>query len=178
MSGLTTLARPYAKAAFELARDANALSRWDELLAVAAEIVSSESMESLLGNPVVDRSQTVDIITDALGEAAGEAFNGFITVLGQNQRLALLPEIAELFRELREEAEGRLSVRVVSAVPLEKEQKDRMTRALAKRFGRDIELESAVDEAVLGGAVIYAGGQVIDGSLRGRLHKLQASLSR
>lgn len=178
MSSMTTLARPYAKAAFELARDAGELSRWDALLSLAAEIVSSEPMAGLLANPMVERSQAVDIVTGALGESASEAFNGFIAVLGHNKRLALLPGISELFRELREEAEGRLSVRVVSAVPLEQEQKDRMTQALAKRFGREIELESAVDEAVLGGAVIYAGDQVIDGSLRGRLHKLQASLSR
>ncbi|NND44019.1 MAG: F0F1 ATP synthase subunit delta, partial [Xanthomonadales bacterium] len=117
-SGLTTLARPYAKAAFELARAEDALSRWDELLAVAGNIVASEEMARLLKDPMVARERVVAILVDALGEQAGDSFAGFIRVLGENDRLALLPSISELFRELREEHEGRLSVRVVSAVPL------------------------------------------------------------
>jgi len=178
MSSLTTLARPYAKAAFELANAQGELSRWDELLTVAGRIVATEEVARLLGNPMVERARVVEILNGALGEEAGDTFAGFIAVLGQNDRLGLLPGIAELFRELREEAERRLSVRVVSAVALEKDQQERMKQALAKRFERDIEMESVVDVTVLGGAVIYAGDQVIDGSLRGRLQKLQASLSK
>lgn len=178
MSSLTTLARPYAKAAFELARAEGELSRWDELLTLAGRIVDTDEVARLLGNPMVSRTRVVDIITGALNEEAQGKFADFIDVLGQNDRLALLPPIAELFRELREEDEGRLSVRVVSAVPLEDEQRERMKAALAKRYNREIEMRSEVDQAVLGGAVIYAGDQVIDGSLRGRLQKLQSSLSR
>jgi F-type H+-transporting ATPase subunit delta len=178
MSSLTTLARPYAKAAFELARGADALSRWDDLLGVVSEIVTAEPMASLLGNPRVEKAQLIGIIHEALGEAADQHFRDFIAVLGRNSRLPLLPEIAALFRVLRQDEEKRLSVRVVSAVPLAGDQETRLKQALAKRYERDIELESVVDKAVLGGAVIYAGGEVIDGSLRGRLQKLQASLSR
>lgn len=178
MSSLTTLARPYAKAAFELAKGADALSRWDDLLVVVSEIVTKEPMASLLGSPQVEKSQLIGIINEALGESADQHFRDFISVLGQNDRLPLLPEIAALFRVLRQDEEQRLSVRVVSAVPLEGDQETRLKQALAKRYQRDIELESVVDQSVLGGAVIYAGGEVIDGSLRGRLQKLQASLSR
>jgi F-type H+-transporting ATPase subunit delta len=178
MSSLTTLARPYAKAAFQLAKEQDALSRWDGLLGLAGQIVGSEPMENLLGNPLVEKAKVVGIVTGALGEAADQRFADFIAVLGLNKRLSLLPAISELFRELREEAEQRLSVRVVSAIPLELDQRERLQRALASRFERDIEMESVVDGSVLGGAVIYAGDQVIDGSLRGRLNKLQTSLSR
>jgi F-type H+-transporting ATPase subunit delta len=178
MSSLTTLARPYAKAAFELARGADALSHWDDLLGVVSEIVTAEPMASLLGSPQVEKSQLIEIINEALGESADQHFGDFIAVLGRNGRLPLLPEISALFRMLRQDEEQRLSVRVVSAVPLAGDQEMRLKQALAKRYQRDIELESVVDQSVLGGAVIYAGGEVIDGSLRGRLQKLQASLSR
>ena len=101
---------------------------------------------------------------------------GYLTVLADNGRLQLLPEIAGLYRGLRAEAERRLQVRVVSAVPLDDSQAGRMREALARRFDCEIELENEIDERVIGGAVIYAGDEVIDGSLRGRLQKLSSNL--
>jgi F-type H+-transporting ATPase subunit delta len=177
MSNLATLARPYAKAAFELAQDRDALADWDRLLNVAGQVVSEAPMSALLGNPLARASQAVAIITEALGDEADSTFVNFIGVLGDNDRLSLLPEIAVLFRGFREEAEKRLSVRVVSAIALEQDQAERMKAALAKRFDREIEMVSEIDASVLGGAVIYAGDQVIDGSLLGRLQRLQANLS-
>ena len=177
MSSPTTLARPYAKAAFELAQGQDALSGWARLLGAAGEIVSEESMAALLGNPLADSGLVIGILTEALGGDLDTRFTGFIDVLGDNDRLSLLPEIAALFRQLKDEAEKRLSVRVVSAIALEEEQAERMKKALASRFECEIEMNSEIDASVLGGAVIYAGDQVIDGSLLGRLQKLQANLS-
>ena len=177
MSNLATLARPYAKAAFELAQAQGALGNWDGLLDAAGQAVSESAMTALLGNPLAESSQAIGIITEALGEDVDSRFVNFIGVLGDNDRLSLLPQIAEQFRGLREEAEKRLSVRVVSAVALEDDQAERMKAALAQRFDREIEMVSEIDASVLGGAVIYAGDQVIDGSLLGRLQKLQANLS-
>jgi F-type H+-transporting ATPase subunit delta len=174
---LTTLARPYAKAAFELAQGQGALADWDRLLGLAGDIVAEESMATLLGNPLAGSGQAINIIVEALGGELDTGFSNFIEVLGDNDRLTLLPQIAVLFRHFREEAEKRLSVRVVSAIALEDDQAEGMKQALAKRFEREIEMESVIDASVLGGAVIYAGDQVIDGSLLGRLQKLQAKLS-
>ena len=177
MSSLTTLARPYAKAAFELARGGDVLAEWDAMLAAAGEIVSDETMASLLANPLVNSTQAIGILSDALGGEADEHFGRFLNVLGENSRLSLFPEISRLFRQLKEEAEKRLSVRVVSAIALEDDQASRMKEALAKRFDREIEMVREIDASVLGGAVIYAGDQVIDGSLLGRLKKLENNLS-
>jgi len=177
MSNLTTLARPYAKAAFSLAQEQFDLAGWDHLLRTAGAIVSDETVAGLLTNPEVSREQTLGLITDALGESAGERFTGFLSVLGENKRLPLLPEIAVLFSELRQEEEKRLRVQVVSAIELEPDQAQRLEKALAKRFDREIEMENIIDTSVLGGAIVYAGDQVIDGSLRGRLEKLQAGLA-
>jgi F-type H+-transporting ATPase subunit delta len=177
MSSLTTLARPYAKAAFELAEAEQALTRWDDMLGLASDIVTEPSMASLLGNPDFSNTQAVELITGVAGEAFDRRFQDFLKVLTDNDRLSLLPQICELYQALREEAENRLSVKVVSAIPLDEEQTGRMQQALARRFDCEIELENEIDADIIGGAVVYAGDQVIDGSLRGRLQKLSNSLA-
>jgi len=164
MSSLTTLARPYAKAAFELARDGSDLAGWDDMLTLAGTIAFEESVAGLLENPHVGATRVVKLLVDIGGERFSETFRDFISVLGSNGRLPLLPEITVLYRRMRQKAENRLYVRVVSA--------------LARRFESEVELESEIDPGVLGGAVIYAGDQVIDGSLLGRLRKLEQNLSR
>jgi F-type H+-transporting ATPase subunit delta len=178
MSSLTTLARPYAKAAFELARAGNDLAGWDRMLTLAGAIARDESVAGLLESPHVGARRLVQLLADIGGERFTEKFRDFLSVVAANNRLSLLPEITMLYRRLRQEMERRLHVRVVSAVPLEEDQSSRMRGALARRFESEIELESEIDPGVLGGAVIYAGDQVIDGSLLGRLHKLEQNLSR
>jgi len=177
MSSLTTLARPYAKAAFELAQGEQALARWDGMLSLASEIVENAAMANLLDSPDVSNAQAVAIIMEAAGEAFDSRFRDYVSVLSENSRLSLLPQVTGLFRTLRDEAEKRLSVKVVSAVPLDEGQAGRMREALARRFDCEIELENEIDAGVIGGAVVYAGDQVIDGSLRGRLQKLSNSLA-
>lgn len=177
MSSLTTLARPYAKAAFELARTENNLARWDELLGAVATVAAEKSMAEWLESPQSSPVKAVEIISGVLGSDPDARFLGFLNVLASNDRLSLSAEIARLFGLLRQEAEKRLKVRVVSAVTLADDQVERIKAALAKRFDRDITLQNDVDPEVLGGAIIYAGDQVIDGSLVGRLKRLEASLN-
>jgi F-type H+-transporting ATPase subunit delta len=177
MSSLTTLARPYAKAAFALAESEQALARWEEMLTLASTIATDDTMSELLGSPQISSAEAARLMADSAGSAFDDRFRDFMAVLGANGRLALLPEITRLFQRLREKAEKRLRVRVVSAVPLDAEQSARMREALARRFSCEIELENEIDEAVIGGAVVYAGDEVIDGSLRGRLQQLSSSLA-
>ncbi|KAA9131655.1 F0F1 ATP synthase subunit delta [Marinihelvus fidelis] len=176
MSNETTLARPYAKAAFGVAKDAGDLAGWGAALAAASAAVSEPKMAAWLGAPSLDRAKAVGMINDAVG--GDEKFGRFLAVLAENDRLPLLPEITAMFGQLREAAEGRLEVKVVSAVALDDDQAARMKTALAKRYDREIDLANEVDASVLGGAVIYAGDEVIDGSLKGRLDKLSATLNR
>jgi F-type H+-transporting ATPase subunit delta len=165
MSSVTTLARPYAKAAFALAQEGQALARWDEMLNLAAAIATNDTMAELLESPQLSSAGAAAMIGDMGGEALDGRFRDFLAVLADNGRLQLLPEITRLFQRLRAEAEKRLQVRVVSAVPLDEDQSMRLRDALARRFERDIELENEIDE-------------VIDGSLRGRLQQLSSSLAR
>jgi F-type H+-transporting ATPase subunit delta len=177
MSSLTTLARPYAKAAFELAQGEQALVAWDEMLVLASDIVTEPSVANLLGSPDFGNDQAIQLIIEVAGEAFNSRFRDFLAVLASNDRLSLLPHVSELYQALREEAENRLSVKVVSAIPLDEGQAERMREALARRFECEIELENEIDSEIIGGAVVYAGDQVIDGSLRGRLHTLSNSLA-
>ncbi|MGB5290794.1 MAG: F0F1 ATP synthase subunit delta [Lysobacterales bacterium] len=177
MSNARTLARPYAKAAIELAVAENATGRWNEMLDLASAAVTDQSLAILLDSPHASNSQIVQILLDTAGEAFDDRFKSFLSVLADNKRLALLPEIAVLYQALREESDGLLRVRVVSAFALDEDQATRLKAALAKRFDREILLEAEVDPSVIGGAVVYADGQVIDGSLKDRLSKLSNSLS-
>lgn len=177
MGNATTLARPYAKAAFELAVAENATAGWNDMLNLASSAVTEKSLASLLESPHASSSQVVGILADAAGEAFDAKFRNFLAVLAENKRLSLLPEIAALYQERREEAEKLLRVRVVSAFALDADQAARLQHALAKRFEREILLQPEVDSSLIGGAVIYAGDQVIDGSLKDRLARLSNSLS-
>jgi F-type H+-transporting ATPase subunit delta len=177
MSNVTTLARPYAKAAFELADADNATGQWNDMLDLASAMVSEESMANLLQSPEVSGSQIVEMLSGIAGEAFDNRFRDFLAVLAENKRFPLLPEISSLYQKLREEADRLLRVKVVSAFALDDSQATRLKDALARRFEREILLESEVDSSIIGGAVVYADGQVIDGSLKDRLTKLSNSLS-
>ena len=177
MSSLTTLARPYAKAAFELASSDDNLATWDDMLAAAAVITAEERMAGWLQSPHSTADMAVKIIAEAMGGEVDARFQGYLGVLADNGRLSLCAEISTMFKQLRQDAEKRLQVRVVSAVALDDAETERMQLALAKRFEREITLSNEIDANVLGGAIIYAGDQVIDGSLLGRLDRLEASLN-
>ena len=177
MSSLTTLARPYAKAAFELAQSDSNLAGWDDMLSAVSSVTDNADMASWLQSPHSTASKAVEIITEAMGGDVDPRFQGYLGVLADNDRLSLCREISRLFQKLRQTAEKRLEVRVVSATPLQGSQAERMQSALAKRFDCEITISNDVDPEVLGGAIIYAGDQVIDGSLVGRLKRLETSLN-
>ena len=174
MSQALTLARPYARAAFSLARDAGTLPAWSQALAFAARVAADPTVAALLGNPGLIQADATTLLAP---EGADATFGNFLGLLFENRRLPLLPEIAGMFDELRFEAERVVKAKVTSAVPMPAAELDTIKAALKKRFGRDVEVETAVDESLIGGAVIDAGDVVIDGSLKGKLGRLQAALA-
>ena len=174
MSQALTLARPYARAAFAIARDGNALPAWSDALALAARVAADPRVAALLGNPKLAAADAVTLLSS---DGVGEAFANFLGLLFENRRLPLLPEIAGLFDELRFEAERVVKAKVTSAAALPESELATLKAALCKRFGREVEVETAVDAELIGGAVIDAGDVVIDGSLKGKLGRLQAALS-
>ena len=174
MSQALTLARPYARAAFAIARDAGALPAWSDALAFAARVAADPTVSALLGNPGLIQADATTLLAP---EGADAMFGNFLGLLFENRRLPLLPEIAGMFDELRFEAERVVKAKVTSAVPMPAAELETIKAALKKRFGRDVEVETAVDESLIGGAVIDAGDVVIDGSLKGKLARLQTALA-
>jgi F-type H+-transporting ATPase subunit delta len=176
MAELSTLARPYAEAIFRLARERNELAAWSDRLDAAAGVVGDARMLALIADPNVPLSKAVEILLSIAGGALGEAGGSMIRVLAENDRLTLLPEIRAQFELLRAEAEGVLEATVTTAMALTDAQKKGLIAALRSKFGRDVHVEVAIDPELIGGAVVSLGDRVIDGSVRGRLHKMASAL--
>ena len=176
MAQAITLARPYARAAFELARASGALSAWSQALGFAAAVAKDPRVSALGTDPRVQSSQLValHLPQDMDGSAP---FAMFLGELAERRRLALLPEVADLFEQYKREAESQLLVKVTSAMALDAAQAEQLKASLKRRFKRDIELETQVDPSLLGGVVIDTGSEVIDGSVRGRLARLSGALA-
>jgi F-type H+-transporting ATPase subunit delta len=172
-----TIARPYAKAAFEAARDSNALGAWSQGLKLAAEIVADPRVAELVRNPEVETSRIADLINGVGGAKLGPEMQNFVRVLAANRRLLILPEIAGHFEAQRAEVENTVAVEVISAVALDAAQTQKLAAALHTRLKRQINMQNTVDPALLGGAVIRAGDLVIHGSLKGRLERMRTELA-
>ncbi len=175
MAELSTLARPYAKAVFELAQAEGKLSDWSESLASLAAVTAAEEVKALLGNPHVTDAKLAELVTEA-GKLDAAGAN-LVRLLAANRRLHAAGLIAEQYEAMRAEAEGRVDVDVVSASELSGEQQDKLAKALTKRLGREVRLECRVEPELLGGAVIRAGDLVIDGSLKAELQRLSHSVA-
>jgi F-type H+-transporting ATPase subunit delta len=172
-----TIARPYAKAAFEYARDARAFGEWSAGLALAAQIVEDPGVAPLTKNPQWTAEQLATLVTDVGGSKLNAGMQNFVRVLAENHRLLLLPQIAAHFEELRSDAENTVDVQVVSAVPLDAAQTAKLSAALSTRLKRTVRMQNSVDATLLGGAVVRAGDLAIDGSLKGRLERLATDLT-
>ncbi len=174
MSQATTLARPYARALFLLAKETGQLKSVSESLSFSAQACVVPELAALLGNPRVSNAQLLDLLSPA---EANETMQRFLSVLAENNRLALLPDVSELFEQLRAESEHVLKANVTSAVAMSDAELSKLTEALKKRFGRDVEVQTAVDASLIGGAIIDTGDMVIDGSVRNKLARLNAGLA-
>lgn len=177
MSELSTLARPYASAAFELAKEQKAFDRWSKMLAFMAAVAHDGEMRRVLDSPRLSEEQAAEMFIAVCEERIDDDGRNFIRLLAENRRLPLAPEITALFEFMRREAEGKIDAEVVSAQELGKAKLEAIAKALKTRLGREVNLTARIDEELLGGAVIRAGDLVIDGSIRGRLNKLSTALS-
>jgi len=174
MSQALTLARPYARAAFAAARDEGRLDAWSQALAFAAQVAADPRVAGLLLNPGLGDEDAVALLAPAGADAA---FLRFLGLLAEAGRLPLLAEVAGLFEQLCAEDQRVVRATVTSAAELSAQELDQLRAALRRRFGREVELRTAVDPGLIGGAVIDAGEVVIDGSLKGKLARLQTALA-
>jgi F-type H+-transporting ATPase subunit delta len=174
MSELTTIARPYAKAAFEFAVEKQTVSDWNDMLVFAAQVANNQQVSSFIANKAAE--EQANIFISVCAEQINEYGQNLVKVLAENGRLAALPEVAELFTEFKAEYDKEIDVDIISAAELAQAQVATLVSALEKRFSRKIKLNCSVDETLVGGLIVKAGDNVIDGSLRGKLNRLATTL--
>jgi len=175
MSELTTVARPYAKAAFDYAVDANAIDNWLEMLVFAAAVSQDNTIKGYISGGVsVEQAQ--DIFLKICDEQLDSNGQNFIKIMAENGRLLVLPQVVALFSELKAEHEKTAIVDVTSAVELTVEQITTLSAALEKRLARKVKLNCIVDTSVVSGLIIKAGDMVIDGSIRNKLNRLATTM--
>jgi F-type H+-transporting ATPase subunit delta len=176
MAELTTIARPYAEAAFALARDANALPVWSSMLRYASAVVAEPRMARALDNPKFTAGDKEALLLSVCGDKLDALGRSFVRVLIEADRVALLPQIDALFEELRNEAEGVAKARIDTAFPLTDADLAGLTAALEKRFGKRIEASVTVNPELIGGARISVGDTVIDASVQAQLQAMASRL--
>jgi F-type H+-transporting ATPase subunit delta len=180
MADNVTVARPYAKALFDLALEHNQLSSWSKVLQDLSYCISDPHAYQFINNP----ESTVEMQHELLMSVMHKSSYGLdlkwidhlIFLLTENKRLLLLPDIFAQFEALRREQEKTLTVNVNSYAVLTQEQQQQLIQSLSHRLQRQVDLHINIDKSLLGGAVIRAGDLVIDGSVRGKLTKLGAQL--
>jgi len=174
----TTLARPYARAAFEHARTAGDLAAWQAALSELAAITAEPKVAAAMRDPNQTAAQRAATRCGLAGDAAPSAVANLLSIMADNGRLSLLPEVAMLFDQLKQAVESTVAVHVTSAYPLSDAETQQLADTMQEKLARSITLTSETDPLLLGGALIRADDLVIDGSVRGRLNKLAGTLTQ
>lgn len=175
MAESQTIARPYAEAAFKLARELGALPAWSDALARLAAVARASGAAELIGNPALAAAQVAGVIAETAGTLSPEQRN-FVGLLAENERLTVLPEIAVQFEALRNAHEGVVDVQVASAYPLTDAQFADVVATLERKVGGKVKATVEVDPELIGGVSIRIGDEVTDLSVRGKLQQLAGAL--
>lgn len=177
MAEVSTIARPYAKAAFECAADKGALTEWSSMLAIMAAVSQMPQVRRLLDSPSQGYAAKAALFTDLCGDALNDGAKNFVAVLAEHKRLSVLAAIAADFETLKAGLEQSLDVEITSAFELTDAQQEKLRSALSNKWQKNISLQSRVDSSLIGGVVIRTGDMVIDGSLRGKLARLSEAVN-
>ena len=176
MAELITVARPYAEAVFSLASEAKRLDQWSEALGWLAAMVNNQDVANAVTNPKNTAKEVEALMLGVLAERADEAVKGLVHTLVENSRLMLLPEIANQFELLKAQAEGVVDAIAETAFPMSEEQKADLTTTLSKKYGKTVRLDVRDNADLIGGVRVLVGDDVIDASVRGKLHAMAAGL--
>ncbi len=167
-----TLARPYAKAAFQAAREQQQLNEWSEILTLAGFVARNDVIRKLLTNPGMQELKKAELILEVTEKTISERQHNFFELLAENRRLALLPEIAALFNMYRADLERTVDLDVTAAFELTDEQQQKLTQVLSAKLERKVSITASLDKSIIGGVIIRSGDLVIDASVRGKLAKM------
>ncbi len=176
MSELATLARPYAAAAFKRAKETGTDGKWSKSLAFMSAVLSDKAIVAIVDNPKVGSARLSALMLDICKEQVDTEVENFLKLLVQNNRLKLLPAIAEIFESFKAEDEGYVEVEVLTAYAFSKEAKQDFASKLEKTLNKKVHMNISVDKSLIGGVLVRAGDRVIDGSIRGQLQQMQKAL--
>ncbi len=176
MSELATLARPYAVAVFKRAKETDSAKTWSKNLAFLAAVLSDKSISGVIDDPKIGKSALLTLLLDICEGQIDQEGSNFLKLLIENNRLGLITAITEIFETYKAEDEGSIDVDVSTAFAFTKESKQSFNTTLEKTFGKKINMKIAVDSSLIGGVLVRAGDQVIDGSVRGQLQQLAQRL--
>ncbi|MFD1382929.1 F0F1 ATP synthase subunit delta [Rhodanobacter aciditrophus] len=177
MAELKTVARPYAKAAFEVAREQGQVAEWANMLSILATATTEPKLKNALQNPAFSAQEKATALADVCSEVITEQGKSYLLSLAYNKRLTLIPAIAELFEQFKLNYEKAVDVVVTSAFPMTTEQEQTLAASLGKKLDRNVNLTSETDASLIGGVVIRTGDLIIDGSVRGKLAKLAEAIN-
>ncbi|OIN13885.1 F0F1 ATP synthase subunit delta [Oceanisphaera psychrotolerans] len=172
---MKTIARPYAKAAFDFAVEKKAVDNWLTMLSFAAEVVQNKQMDEVI-NGNLNAEKMADVFLAVCGEQLDEQGQNLIKAMAANGRLSVLPAVVLEFAAMKAELDREVEADVVSAAKLTKQQMAKIQASLEKRLERKVKLNCSVDKSLMAGIIIKAGDMVIDGSVRGRLSRLAETL--
>jgi len=176
MAEPSTVARPYAEAAFKLANEAGALAKWSEMLSALAQVSADAGVRAAVADPNLSDAKVAGLFISILSGRLDAQAENFVRVLAQNGRLDLLPEMRMQFEALKNEREGVVEAEVHSAFELSDAQLADLVQCLEKKTGRKVRAKVSVDRELIGGVKLVLGDKVIDGSARGQLGALQTAL--
>ena len=178
MADFTTAARPYAKAVFDIAKEANELDSWGDALTNLANVVVDTHINELLSNPETSKQAKGEALIQILGDNLNDKQKNLVKLMAENGRLQLMPDVLAQFEVARAKAENKIEAEVVSAFELTAEQTDDLVKTLKNKLGCDITLTTTIDESLIGGVIIKAGDTIIDASMKSQLDSLALSLGR
>ena len=176
MAELLTLARPYARAAFESARETRSINDWSDRLGMLAVISSEPKILDQLNNPSLSTSNHITLLTEVIGETLPQGIANFLNILSANSRLPLLPAIFGLFEEYKADIQKIMDVDIFSAFDFDEKHLEKLSDRLSRHLEREVNLRKHIDPSLMGGILIRAGDTVIDGSIKGRLAMLAEAM--
>jgi F-type H+-transporting ATPase subunit delta len=178
MAETVTIARPYAEAAFKLAREQNQLEPWSQMLGLLDAVVRDADVARCIADPNVSAQQLESLILGVCGDRLDGAGRNFVQVLVHNNRLLLLPEIRAMFERLRLEQEGVLEAEIYSAFEINDAQIAQLVKKLESKYQRKVRAQVSVDSTLIGGIKIVVGDNVVDATVRGKLDAMSTALIR
>lgn len=177
MADFATVARPYARAAFEYAQAREQIKPWREFLDALAQASALAPVQDLIAAPMVPRAMRAQVLAQVVGVTVPDGGDNFLHLLADNGRLAALPAVAEEFARVEDEMEATAEVVIETAVELGQDSSQRLVASLGKRLGRELEARFQVTPEIIGGIVVRIGDEVIDASLATRLARLTSAMA-